>query len=284
MGTMSPERWQQVEAVLDGALDLPEAERHAYLSRACGSDAALRAEVEALIAACERPSRVPDHPAVVFAAPLLGGATGPADQSLSALAAGAEPAPPRIGAYRVVREAGRGGMGTVYVAERADGQFEQRVALKLMRRGIAGDAKLVRRFSTSGSSSPASITPTSRASSTAASPPTATRTSCWSSSTARPIDRYCDDERLPWSAAGAIRAGVRRGRVRARPAHRAPRPQAVERPRDRRRRVKLLDFGIAKLVAPDYTSDDGVDASITRPGERCSRPSTRAPSSSAASR
>src|SRR5690606_31971710 len=52
----------------------------------------------------------------------------------------AERSPERIGAYRIVREIGRGGMGQVLLAERADGQFEQRVAIKLLKRGMDSDA------------------------------------------------------------------------------------------------------------------------------------------------
>ena len=50
----------------------------------------------------------------------------------------------RVGPYRVVREIGRGGMGAVYLAERADGQYEQRVALKLIKRGMDTDQVLAR--------------------------------------------------------------------------------------------------------------------------------------------
>ena len=50
-----------------------------------------------------------------------------------------------IGPYRLVRELARGGMGVVYLAERADGQFEQRVALKLIKRGMDSD-EIHRRF------------------------------------------------------------------------------------------------------------------------------------------
>jgi eukaryotic-like serine/threonine-protein kinase len=62
---------------------------------------------------------------------------------LAAAAALAGPVPERIGAFRVVREIGRGGMGRVFLAERADGQFEQRVAIKLIQDGTPG---VLRRF------------------------------------------------------------------------------------------------------------------------------------------
>ncbi len=127
-------RWKTLEPLLDKALELAPDERPAYLDTACSGDPQLRAELEQLLDSCERA----EH--------LLG---KPAPEVCSALFATPPPAGPgpddRIGPYRIVGEAGRGGMGVVYLAERADEQFEQRVALKLMRRGF-DEPHLVRRF------------------------------------------------------------------------------------------------------------------------------------------
>ncbi len=129
--------WERVAALFDEALELPPAERAAVLDRACA--AGVRAEVEALLAADER--------AASFLAE-------PADPSGRILAAAvidrreevaAERVGQRLGAYRLVREIGRGGMGAVYLAERADGQFEQRVAIKLIQSGRARD-RILRDF------------------------------------------------------------------------------------------------------------------------------------------
>ena len=73
-----------------------------------------------------------DSPAAQLAAPLLDGT-----------AAIGGPLPERIGPFRVVREIGRGGMGRVMLGERADGQFEQRVAIKVIHQGAPG---VLRRF------------------------------------------------------------------------------------------------------------------------------------------
>ena len=75
-----------------------------------------------------------ESPAVMFAAPLLEAV----DRRASQLGT-------KIGPYRVIRELARGGMGAVYLAERADGQFEQHVALKLIKRGMDSD-EIHRRF------------------------------------------------------------------------------------------------------------------------------------------
>jgi len=115
---MTPERWQQVARIAGGALDLAPADRAAFVAAACGGDATLEADVLSLLAAEDPTGRFlePDRP------------------------------PDRVGPYRVVREIGRGGMGTVYLGERADGQFEQRVAIKLVTRGMDSDAVLRRFF------------------------------------------------------------------------------------------------------------------------------------------
>jgi Tol biopolymer transport system component len=128
--------WQRVAALFDEASVLPPSERAGFLDRACAGAGELRAEVEALLAA--------DAQAAGFLA-------GPADPTGRLLAAAvlergeeaaAERAGERLGAHRLVREIGRGGMGTVYLAERVDGQFEQRVAIKLIRSGKLGDRVL----------------------------------------------------------------------------------------------------------------------------------------------
>ncbi len=143
---MTPERWQQIESVFDTVIELPPTERARGLAEACGGDESLRVEVERLLAAHARedgPLAVTgERPAVAFAATLL-------EQPGAFITPfGGLPAapPPRIGPWRVLREAGAGGMGTVYLAERDDGAFRMRVALKLLRPGLHHDAAFVRRF------------------------------------------------------------------------------------------------------------------------------------------
>ena len=119
-------RRQEVEARFEEAIELPPPERAAWLAARCGDDPPLLAEVAALIAAHER-------------------AEGILEGNLSAAAVGALAEAERgrrIGAYRVVRELGRGGMGVVYLAERDDGQYQQRVAVKLLR--ASADADMLR--------------------------------------------------------------------------------------------------------------------------------------------
>lgn len=129
----SPIDWfRRVDAIFDAVLDLPAGERLAFIDRACGDDAALRADVIELLRAYDATGGFLESSAASIAAPIL---------EASARLAG--PVPARIGSFRVVREIGRGGMGTVFLAERDDGQFEQRVALKLIHFAAPG---AVRRF------------------------------------------------------------------------------------------------------------------------------------------
>jgi eukaryotic-like serine/threonine-protein kinase len=123
--------WARLEALFHAARELSTADRQRWLERECGGDAALRAGVERLLVAHDRAADFIDAPALELAASL----------------ASAEPAVPadrRIGAYRVIRELGRGGMGTVYLAERADDAFTQRVAIKLINRGMDTEQVLIR--------------------------------------------------------------------------------------------------------------------------------------------
>ncbi|CAN5707821.1 hypothetical protein BH23GEM9_BH23GEM9_17340 [soil metagenome] len=118
----------RVEAVFEAALELVEAERAAFVERACGTDAAMRGAVQALLAAHERASGVLERDPRGLFDP----AASP-ERDPRGLYPGA--APERLGAYRVQREIGRGGMGVVYDAERDDGQFRRRVAIKIIQAG-----------------------------------------------------------------------------------------------------------------------------------------------------
>lgn len=115
-------RGAQVEALLDTLETVPVADRESYLVRAC-SDPEVRAEVLALLAAEPSSTGYVDR----FMAGLVPKRPEPLDL-----------AGRRIGAYRLLRLLGRGGMGAVYEAERVDGAFEQRVALKLLTTALAG--------------------------------------------------------------------------------------------------------------------------------------------------
>lgn len=131
MSASPTERFRRVDAVFDAVLDLPPGEQTAYLERACAGDPELHNEVRALLRAHRRSAGILEAPAARVAA-LLDDVESPS-----------APVAPRIGPFRIVHELGQGGMGRVFLAERADGQFEQRVAIKVIRDATPG---MVRRF------------------------------------------------------------------------------------------------------------------------------------------
>ncbi|HVF70098.1 MAG TPA: protein kinase [Chthoniobacterales bacterium] len=128
-------QWQRLKAILDRALqEETVAARHAILQSACGDDEALLREAESLLGQAEQlinaEADVFEEGAAVTATVLRGE---------SGLPQG------RVGAYRLLEETGRGGMGAVYLAERADGCFDKRVAIKIIKRGTDTD-EVLRRF------------------------------------------------------------------------------------------------------------------------------------------
>jgi serine/threonine protein kinase/tetratricopeptide (TPR) repeat protein len=130
---MTPERWQQVKSLFNRALECEPAARAAFLAQEGGEDSELRHEVESLLAthddADDRFEKPPLHLQSAFL-----------DEDSSAAMLGQH-----VGPYRLVRELGWGGMGTVYEAVRADEEFRKRVAIKVVRREMASQM-IVRRF------------------------------------------------------------------------------------------------------------------------------------------
>jgi serine/threonine-protein kinase len=131
--TASTYRWDEADRLFDEALEQPPAERERWLAERCAGNPALHRQVEALLRADELAGRFLEVDGWRLAVPLL-------EEPDPGSTLGGE-----IGPYRLVRELARGGMGVVYLAERADGQFEQRVALKLIKRGMDSD-EIHRRF------------------------------------------------------------------------------------------------------------------------------------------
>jgi eukaryotic-like serine/threonine-protein kinase len=125
----NPVRWQRLKSILADVLEhtSPE-ERTAVLTQSCAGDTALLCEAQKLLA---HDTSVFEEFAEIVATRLR------CDEH--------DRTGERMGAYAVVKELGRGGMGAVYLAERADGQFEKRVAIKVLKRGTDTD-EVLRRF------------------------------------------------------------------------------------------------------------------------------------------
>jgi tetratricopeptide (TPR) repeat protein len=130
-------RWTEVRALFEELIELGPAERERRLAALAPADAELASRVGALLAADSEAGHFLETPAVAVAGGLFEGFAEPPAEV---------PPPERIGPYRVLERLGRGGMGEVLLGERADGLFEQRVAIKLLRPGMASD-EILRRFS-----------------------------------------------------------------------------------------------------------------------------------------
>ncbi|GAB5535786.1 MAG: hypothetical protein Rubg2KO_20350 [Rubricoccaceae bacterium] len=124
---MSAPDWSHIKPIFDAAQRLDEDEREAFVDEACGEDAALRAEVERWLELATE--------AEGFFATLGESILRP--EAVDMLI------PEQIGPWRILEEIGRGGMGRVVLAERADGAFDQQVAIKVVESGATG---LVKRF------------------------------------------------------------------------------------------------------------------------------------------
>ena len=135
-GNIDPRRWDRLKIILGEALEQnSSAARIALVERRCGQNTDLLEEAESLLAEAEA---------------LLSERTDSfEDCAQNAASTFWQEGPPRsgerVGAYVIVRELGRGGMGTVFLAERADGQFEKQVAIKILNRG-ADTAEILHRF------------------------------------------------------------------------------------------------------------------------------------------
>jgi serine/threonine protein kinase len=127
---MTEARWALEKALFLEALDQPPDARIAWVLAQCSDDTPMGEAVLALLRAHADNDSFLETPAAALSADMVPGAA---------------PIPGRIGAYRLLRELGRGGMGTVWLATRDDGEFQQQVAIKLIKRGMDTDA-IVSRF------------------------------------------------------------------------------------------------------------------------------------------
>ena len=124
------DRWERLEEIFRAVADLPPGERGAALDRLCAGDAELRAEAESLLSYEEDSTGV------------LSGVVG---QAAVSVAADQRAVGRHFGPYDALRLLGAGGMGAVYLAARADDQFQKQVAIKLIKRGMDSEA-VVQRF------------------------------------------------------------------------------------------------------------------------------------------
>jgi serine/threonine-protein kinase len=250
--------WEKIQQLFEAASELPPGTREAWLENACDGDRTLYLQVHSLLLAHEDDDGTLEREVASWAAQV------PAPAPLS-----------RVGPWRILSEIGSGGMGAVYLAERADGDYERKVAIKVIRGGVAAGPGLVRRFQAerrilAGLQHP---------------------------NIARMLDGGVTDDGVPYLAMEYVE-GIRideycaRNRLSLRQrlelfrqvcsaveyahrnlvVHRDIKPSNILVPADGI--PKLLDFGIARLSHPDDTADE---ITVTAFAERAMTPEYASP-------
>ena len=249
---INPGRWEQVKDILDEALDLDPDSRRAFVEEACGEDLSLCQEVLELLDAYAASDAFFDLPLAVGKG---------------------EGVPERIGSYRIREELSQGGMGSVYLAERDDEQYRQQVALKVIRPAYNAGS-FSRRFLSErqilASLNHPNIAQLYDGGLTEDGRPYFVMEYV----EGLPINQYCDEHRLTVEERLALFATVAEAVHYAHQnliVHRDLKPSNIL--VTRAGTVKLLDFGIAKLL--------GEKALVTRPvtqtGQRLMTPEYASP-------
>jgi serine/threonine-protein kinase len=229
---------RRTEAVyFEVAAMLPH-ERDEAIARLCGGDAALADEVRALLRAGDRVGGFLEQPALGAEIRTLTDVAGFTDPLLGV----------RLGPFRVERRLASGGMGTVYQAARADGQFEQVVAIKVVKRGMDSE-EVVRRFAEERRSLAALNHPNIARLHDAGVTPDGRPYLVMEFVDGLPIDEHCDAKRL------GLKDRLRLFRTVCEAVHAAHRALIIHRDLKPSNilvtdggEVKLLDFGVAKVL------------------------------------
>ena len=258
---MTPERWKQIEAIFEQALELKANERAAFVQKSCTGDEELRREVESLLESHASAGGFIDDRSLFISEVDLNDDDG------------IVPPGQLIGPYRITREIGRGGMGTVYLAERADQQYEKQVAIKLIKRGMDTDSVL-RHFRNERQILASFDHPNIARLFDGGTTKDGLPYFVMEYVEGIAIDRYCDEERLSINerlklflqVCAAVSYAHRHTVI-----HRDIKPSNVLVTSDGV--PKLLDFGIAKILQ----SGDGAEGFVTATGIRPMTPEYASP-------
>lgn len=141
MNPLPPSTWERVESLFNEAVELPIEKRTVFLDEACGGDTTLRQEVASLLASADQNLDFVERP--LREAAEQAAHAGIADTTIAdtEVTAGS-----RIGGYRLIRVLGEGGMGKVYLAARADDQFQKQAAIKLLQARFVETPTMLLRF------------------------------------------------------------------------------------------------------------------------------------------
>lgn len=257
MSTLKPEHWQEVSPYLDQVLSLPEDERGTWLE-------SLRAERPDLANLLQK--LLQEHRALANEQFLE---RSPVPYSESSLAG------QKIGAYTLISPIGQGGMGRVLLAERSDGRFERRVAVKFLHFSIAAQGG-AERFKREGRILGQLAHPNIAELIDAGVTTSGETYLVLENVEGEHIDEYCDHHKLDVDARIRLFLNVLGAVAHAHAnlvVHRDLKPSNVLVTHDGK--VKLLDFGIAKLLADD--SDAGKATELTLEGGGALTPQFAAP-------
>ncbi len=264
---MDPERHSRVEQLVEAALELDDTQRVDFLSRQCAGDENLRAEVESLLGFARDADDFMEAPALQVAAEVLAenasatqrtgddrdSKSDPKKSSVDTvfdedLSAGAGLAGRRIGAYILLSHIGTGGMGTIWLAERSDGRFQRQTAVKFLNPALVSSTG-TERFTREGRILGRLAHPNIAELIDAGVTPVGQPYLVLEHVEGERIDEYCDRRRLDVDARIRLFLDVLVAVAHAHSnliVHRDLKPSNVLVRNDGQ--VKLLDFGIAKLL------------------------------------
>jgi serine/threonine protein kinase len=245
---VTPDRWRQIKRVFDEAVACEPGSRESFVREASAGDDDLYQEVVSLLGSYETSGSFFEEPMVARAAAAVG-----ADAMIGRT----------FGVYKIVREIGRGGMGSVYLATRADDQFRRRVALKAIKPELADDHTL-RRFHNERQTLAVLDHPNIIKLLDGGQSDDGLPYLVMDYVEGQPIDEYCDSHKLTVpERLGLFRtvcAAVHYAHQNL-VVHRDLKPANILITPDGT--PKLLDFGIAKLVRPEYLAQ-GMGMTRTR--------------------
>ncbi len=237
------ERWNRVKDLFQRALERDPSERQEFLAEICADDTTLRIELESLLASHDASDG------------FLGGSPELQATEVIATEEGRSLVGEHLGPYRVLQRVGRGGTGIVYLAVRNDDEYQKRVAIKVVRRGMA-TTEMLQRFRSErqilASIEHPNIARLLDGGSTGEGLPYFVMEFI----EGEPITRYCDANRLGLDRRlelfGAVCQAVQTAHQNL-VVHRDLKPGNILVTADGT--VKLLDFGIAKLLNPEMSAE-----------------------------
>ncbi|HLX86138.1 MAG TPA: protein kinase [Terriglobales bacterium] len=263
---MDTERWKQIDDLLQSALQVPTGQQEEFLRRVCGNDADLQREVSSLLSSHHEADSFLEQPLINVAEMSLPESDRKSDDSVIGRV---------ISHYRILSHLGHGGMGSVWLAERDDGRFERQAAIKFLNIAVNSPLSL-ERFKREGAILGRLAHPHIAELIDAGVTPAGEPYLVLEHVQGRHIDEYCDERRLDidsrinlfldvLSAVGHSHNNLI--------VHRDIKPANVLVREDGQ--VKLLDFGIAKLLS-DH-DDPEAPTRLTLEGDKALTPRFAAP-------